>query len=69
MCQQFELGVRNVKVLVVGDYLLSTPVVPFFPVYFGVSLLELNIRKKGTLIIKGLLENLAWHPLGGPPTL
>ena len=29
-----------------------------FPSYIGVSLLELNRREKGTLIIKGLLENL-----------
>ena len=38
--------------------ILITPVVPFFPSYFGVSLLKLNIRKQGTLIIKGLLRNL-----------
>ena len=33
-----------------------------FPSYFGVSLLKLNIRKKGTLILKELLGNLvfAW---------
>ena len=33
-------------------------VVPFCPFWFGVSLLRLSIRKKGTLIIKGLLRNL-----------
>ena len=37
---------------------LGTPEVPFFPFQFGVSLLKLNIRKKGTLIIMGLLGNL-----------
>ena len=37
---------------------LGTPVVHFFRFYFGVSLLKLNMRKKGTLIIKGLLGNL-----------
>ena len=36
---------------------------PFFPLYFGVSLLKLNIREHGTLIIMGLLGNLAnWDP-------
>ena len=30
---------------------LGTPVVPLFPFYVGVSLLKLNIRKKGTPII------------------
>ena len=33
----------------------GTPVVPFFPCYFGVSLLKL---KKGALMIMGLLGNL-----------
>ena len=37
---------------------LGTPVVPFCPFYFGVSLLKQKSRKKGTLIIKGLLGNL-----------
>ena len=37
---------------------LGTPVVPFYPFYFGVSLLKQNSRKKGTLITKGLLGNL-----------
>ena len=37
---------------------LGTPVVPFCPFYFGVSFLKLNSRKKGTLIINGLLGNL-----------
>ena len=31
---------------------------PFSPFYLGVSLLKLNSRKKGTLIVKGLLGNL-----------
>ena len=31
---------------------------PVCPVYFGVSLLKLNSRKKGNLIINGLLGNL-----------
>ena len=38
---------------------LGTPVVPFSPFYLGVSLLKLNSRKKGTLIIMRLLGNLA----------
>ena len=42
---------------------LGTPVVPFFPFYFGVSLLELNSRKEGTLIIHGLLGNLGITPM------
>ena len=37
---------------------LGTPVVPYSPFHVGVSLLKLNSRKKGTLIIKGLLLNL-----------
>ena len=36
---------------------LGTSVVPFCPFYLGVSLLKLNSRKKGTLVIKGLLGN------------
>ena len=31
-----------------------------FPVCLGVSLAKLNIRKKGTLIIKGSVGNLVW---------
>ena len=37
---------------------LGTPVVPFSPFYLRVSALKLNIWKKGTLLIKGLLGNL-----------
>ena len=38
---------------------LASAVVPFCPFYCGgVSLLKPNIRKKGTLIIRGLLRNL-----------
>ena len=37
---------------------LGSPVVPFCPFCLGVSLLKPNMRKKGTLIIKGLLGNL-----------
>ena len=39
----------------------GTPVVPFCPFHLGVSLLKLNSRKKGTLIINGLLGNLVSH--------
>ena len=39
---------------------LDTPVVPFYPFYLGVSLLKQNSRKKGTLIIQGLLGNLVF---------
>ena len=34
------------------------PSVPFYPFSFWVPLLKPNSRKKGTLIIKGLLGNL-----------
>ena len=37
---------------------LGTPVVPFIPFDFGVALLKVSTRKKGTLIINGLLGNL-----------
>ena len=36
----------------------GTSLVPFCPSYFGISLLKLNGRKKGTLIINGLPGNL-----------
>ena len=39
---------------------LSIWVVPFCTFYLGVSLSKLNSRKKGTLIIKGLLANLGF---------
>ena len=38
-----------------------TPTVPFCPFYFGVFLLKLNSKKKGTLIINGLLGNLVFR--------
>ena len=41
------------------DPCLGSPVVPFYPFSFWVPLLKPNSRKKGTLIIKGLLGNLA----------
>ena len=41
-----------------GSIVLGTPVVPFFPFNFGVSLLKQNSRKKGILMIMGLLGNL-----------
>ena len=44
--------------LSVHEERLGTPVVPFFLFYSRVSSLKLNMRKKGTLIIKGLLGNL-----------
>ena len=37
---------------------LGAPAVPFYPFSFWVPLLKPNSRKKGTLIIKGLLGNL-----------
>ena len=40
--------------------LLGSPVVPFYPFSFWVPLLKPNSRKKGTLIIKGLLGNLGY---------
>ena len=39
---------------------LGTPVVPFYPFCLGVSLLKQSSRKKGTLIIWGLLGNLVF---------
>ena len=36
--------------------------VAFCPFWFRVPLLKLNIRKKGALIIKGLLRNLGFRP-------
>ena len=41
---------------------LGTPVVSFSPFYFGVSSLELNMRKTGTLIIAGLLGGVDVPP-------
>ena len=38
----------------------GAPVVPFYPFSFWVPLLKPNSTKKGTLIIKGLLGNLAF---------
>ena len=40
--------------------LLGSPVVPFCPFNLGVSLFKPNIRKKGILIMKGLLGNLGF---------
>ena len=50
-----------------GDmkYSLGTPVVPFSPFHFGVSLFKLSIRKKGTLIVKQLLGNLVFTDYKG----
>ena len=42
------------------EHVVGTPVVPLFPVYFGVSLLKRYNRKKGTLIIKGDLGSLVY---------
>ena len=43
----------------VGAFMgLGSPVVLFYPFCFWVPLLKPNSRKKGTLIIKGLLGNL-----------
>ena len=41
-----------------SEHELGSPVVPFYPFCFWVPLLRPNSRKKGTLIIKGLLGNL-----------
>ena len=41
--------------------MLGSPVVPFYPFSFWVPLLKPNSRKKGTLIIKGLLGNLGCY--------
>ena len=44
---------------IIGLYcILFTPPVPFSPFHFGASLLKLNMRKKGTFIVNGLLGNL-----------
>ena len=44
--------------------LLGSPVVPFYPFSFWVPLLKPNSRKKGTLIIRGLLGNLDYMGIG-----
>ena len=41
---------------------MSLRVVPICPFYLRVSLLKPEIRKKGTLIIEGLLGNLVSRP-------
>ena len=51
-----------------NNYWLGTPVVTFSPFYIGAFLLKLNSRKKGTLILKGLLGNLVGLPLGHSPS-
>ena len=45
---------------------LGAPVIPFYPFSFWVPLLKPNSRKKGTLIIKGLLGNLGGDVLYWP---
>ena len=57
-CSPGEASLSGSTFSGVHDY-LGTPVVPFCPFYSGVPLLELNSRKKGTLIVNGLLRNLA----------
>ena len=47
------------RMLALLFFQLGTPVVPFSPFYLGVSLLKLNSRKQGTLMIMRLLGNLA----------
>ena len=49
----FGFGLYCLSVLTLG-----APVVPFYPFSFWVPLLKPTSRKKGTLIIKGLLGNL-----------
>ena len=61
----FTISMQAVAGLTVSRILkyLGTPVVPFCPFCFGVSLLKLNSGKKGTLIINGLLGNLGTRTL------
>ena len=59
-CKQGIEG-NTLKTLV--NTCLGAPVVPFYPFSFWVPLLKPNSRKKGTLIIKGLLGNLAAETL------
>ena len=42
----------------VRDARFLSTVIPFWPFLLGVSLSKLNIKRKGTLIINGLLRNL-----------
>ena len=42
---------------------LGISVVPFFPSYLGFSLFKLIIRKKGTLISKGVTAELTLNPI------
>ena len=46
---------------------LGSPVVPFYPFSFWVPLLKPNSKKKGTLIVKGLLGNLVLEVFKKPP--
>ena len=55
------LGRKTISYKVFGPF-LGSPVVPFYPFSFWVPLLKPNSRKKGTLIIKGLLGNLDFEP-------
>ena len=50
-CKTHETRLRKV-------ICLGSPVEPFYPFSFWVPLLKPNSRKKGTLIVKGLLGNL-----------
>ena len=42
----------------------GTPVVPFFPFDFGVSLVKLNMRKKGVSVREHILARLSWITYG-----
>ena len=55
----FECSSRFPSGVSSGDgQFLGSPVVPFYPFSFWVPLLSPKSRKKGALIIKGLMGNL-----------
>ena len=64
--QHLDIWLNRISVSTLQVPLLATPVVPFFPFYFGVSVLKLNIFL-GTLMIKGLLGTLHPKPLNPKP--
>ena len=57
-CLEVRRALQDLVARVLMVHTLGSPVVPFYPFSFWVPFLKPNSRKKGTLIIKGLLGNL-----------
>ena len=57
-CRALGLVLRVWRKALGKSEFLGSPVVPFYPFSFWVPLLKPNSRKKGALIVKGLLGNL-----------